>query len=166
VSFSHKAFEFDWVTFEADLAPILKRALEADDTGAIERFIQECRVDLRDPYEGETLPSDWRELLEVGDLQELSDFALTRYYNPTEDFGLAEQWSELSKGIEAPEQESLLGQPFGSFDPGRMGSYFQTPARAATSLSILRELADPRTSEFVEALKGAVSAGKGLYVTF
>jgi hypothetical protein len=166
VSFSHKAFQFDWVAFEADLAPILKRALDADDAGAIESFIEECRLDLRDPYEGEALPSDWRDLLEVGDLQELSDFALTRYYNPAEDIGLAEQWSELSEGLEALEKASLLGEPFGSFDPGRMGSYFQTPAQAANSLRVLRGRASRGTSEFVMALEGVVSAGRGLYVTF
>jgi hypothetical protein len=166
VSFSHKAFAFDWVAFEGDLAPILQRALETDDPSAIEAFIEEHRLVLRDPYEGEALSPDWRDLLEVGDLQELSDFALTRYYNPAEDVGLAEAWSELHEAVEAREKASLLGTPFSSFDPGRMGSYFQTPAQTESSFSVLRERANPRTSEFVEALRKVVSAGKGLYVTF
>lgn len=167
VSFSHKAFEFDWAAFEREFAPTLGQALKANDAALVEEFIEQHRGALCDPYEGEPLPPDWRSVLEVGDLQELSDFALTRYYLPTQDFGLSDEWTDLS---ESQMKMALLGEPFGepgnSFDPGRMGAYFQTPSRAAESLKLLRACGDPRLSTFINALSKIVGAGKGLYVTF
>jgi hypothetical protein len=167
VSFSHKAFEFDWTAFEREFALTLARALKANDAALVEEFIEQHRESLRDPYEGEPLPPDWRSVLESGDLQELSDFALTRYYLPAQDFGLSDEWTDLSK---SSARMALLGEPFGEpsniFDPGRMGAYFQTPARAVESLRLLRACGDPRLSPFIEALAKIVGAGKGLYVTF
>jgi hypothetical protein len=166
MSFSHKAFAFDWSAFELELAPKLKLGLQRGDTEFLEDFIEVHRNSLRDPYEGEPLPENWRDLLEAGDIQELSDFALTRYYLPSADFGVGEEWSVLSDRASEVERHAMLGSAFESFDPGRMGSYFQSSRVAAASLQILGNLGDDSAEVFKDGLRKAVNSGLGIYVTF
>lgn len=170
MSFSHKAFAFEWVAFEKELAPTLGQALKANDTAALEAFIERYREELRDPYEGEPLPPGWRSMLEAGDVQELGDFALTRYYLPKRDFGLSDEWTGLYEELTDVVRIALLGDAFGesgdNFDPGRMGSYFQTPARAAESFKVLGACGHSGLQGFIDALSKAVDTRKGLYVTF
>jgi hypothetical protein len=166
MSLSHKAFAFDWSAFELELAPQLKLGLQRGDTELLEGFIEAHRKSLRDPYEGEPLPEDWRNLLEAGDIQELADFALTRYYLPSADFGVGEEWSVLSEMASEAERHAMLGSAFESFDPGRMGSYFQSSRIAAASLQILGTLGDGPSEVFKDGLRKAVNSGLGIYVTF
>ncbi len=138
MSMHHKAYAFKWAAFEQELLPIVERALGNDDAAELARFISENQAFLQDPYEGEPLPRDWRAKLEVGDVQELADIALTRYYDPSADSGLGHDWvriSHASAGIAG----ALLGQTIGPdrnpFDPGRMGRTFSDPIKCASRSS-------------------------------
>src|SRR4051794_23851626 len=96
MSMEHKAFVFDWTAFALELLTPIVQALSEDDIRPLKAFVEAHRTELTDPYEGEPLPEEWRSLLETGDTQELADFALTRYYRPTDDHGIGSAWSEIS----------------------------------------------------------------------
>lgn len=170
MSMEHRAFLFDWKAFQSELLPVLQSALEIDRTQPLIDFIQMRLGRCRDPYEGLPLAASWRESLEVGDVQEVADFALTAYYQPSEDRGLGSGWIEVQSALAPEGQAALLGQPFGVgeavFDPGRMGAYFQTPEQVARSLSTLRSAAALSGSAFLELLEDAVHLERGMYVTF
>ena len=124
---------------------------------------------LTGPYDGELIHTGWRSKLEAGDIQELADYALTRYYSPADDFGVAD-WLLISDTLPADVQAALLGVPLGPamryFDPGRMGSYFQTPQRVEESLATLRRVDSPSIIRFRQLLESSRARGLGLYVTF
>ena len=170
MSFDHKAFEFDWTYFEVELAPLLHLALVTGDTSGLERFIASNKDNCKYPYDGSRLDDDWKEQLEVGDIQELSDFALTKYYEPFEEFGLNDAWIEVSELLTAVQRTALLGQTVGPagalFDPGRQGSYFQSPQTVSNSVDQLRTLQHPDIMEFLSRLRAVAERKKGLYVTF
>jgi hypothetical protein len=170
MSMEHKAFAFDWQQFVRGLRPVLVLALADDDPAPLESFIDRHRAELTDPYEGEPLPDKWRDLLEAGDVQELADFAQTRYYRSSEDRGLGDKWTELSDELPSAAAAALLGTPLGPpdarFDPGRMGAYFQTPARVRRSLAVLAGVRRGELRPYRELLKRCVAAGLGVYVTF
>jgi hypothetical protein len=111
MSMDHRAFAFDWTAFEGGLLPILVRALETEDQGPLSSFIEAHRRELRDPYEGDPLPHDWRSLLEHGGVQELADFALTRYYRPEDDRGLGPEWQAIDDMAAPAVRATLLGAP-------------------------------------------------------
>lgn len=164
----YKAFAFDWNAFQRHLARILRDALSSDSVAELAAFIEHHRESLTDPYEGEPLPQDWSSLMESRDVQEYGDFALTLYYSPTADFGIGSSWVAVSDDI--PEPDALLGEPFGPpynlFDPGRMGSYFQTPDTVSSSLRSLSADDRPELSDFVDLLERCGAEGMGVYVTF
>ena len=170
MSFSHKAFAFDGHAFEVQLAPTLRHALAQGDTSALQAFIDTHWELLKDPYEGEPLSPDWRAQLEAGDVQELADFALTRYYDPKADFGIGEEWGGLGLELTEAQRQALLGaalQEGGqTFDPGRMGSYFQDRQCAAMSLQVMEHANEGALGAFKRGLQQAVHAGRGMYVTF
>jgi hypothetical protein len=170
MSMSHKAYAFDWRGFELDLRPLLEDALVADNTGLLETFIDDHREVLTDPYEGEPLSDDWRAALENRDVHEYGDYALTRFYNPADDCGIAEEWMRISERLSRPAANALLGCPVGPpnrlFDPGRQGSYFQTPAQVPESLAILNPLGVPELAPFAGLLERCAAEGCGVYVTF
>jgi hypothetical protein len=163
----HKAFSFDWIAFGRHLRPILYTALESDSTAGLIGFIDHHRASLTDPFEGEPLPEGWRSLLENGDVHEYGDFALTGYYSPQVDFGIGHAWLRLSH--EVSNTGALLGTPFGPesnrFDPGRMGSYFQTPEDVADSLNALASQHYPEFATFVDLLERCGVENLGVYVT-
>lgn len=167
---SHKAFVFDWDNFQSELAPLLESGLRDGDTTRLVDFGDRHFDSLRDPYEGEPLGEDWSESLGAGDVQEVADFLLTRYYDPTQDGGLGEAWLGLEDHLDSEQRQALLGQPFGPegapFDPGRMGSYFQDGASVRKSLDGLRPTRRPELTGFVSLLERAVRSARGLYVTF
>lgn len=171
MSFSHKAFAFDGHAFERQLAPTLRQALAQGGTSALEAFIDTHRALLKDPYEGEPLSPDWRSQLEAGDVQELADFALTRYYDPKEDFGIGAEWAGLEPDLPGVQRQALLGAVLEAggqaFDPGRMGSYFQDQPCAAKSLQVLGHVDDGGAlGAFQRGLQQAVRAGRWIYVSF
>ncbi len=144
----HKAYAFDYAGFQRRLAPILYAALETGDAGPLRAFIEANRAELTDPYEGEPL-----EELPDGDVHELGDFALTAFYDPACDIGLADDWEEAG--------DAALGVPFGPpsnlFDPGRMGSYFQSPELVERNR---------RTATDEGARQMLAETDAGLYLTF
>ena len=88
MSMSHKAFAFDWRTFERELLPVLVHALSTDSGDGLVRFVDSNITHCTDPYEGEPLLPNWKDSLGTGDVQELGDYALTKYYDATDDCGL------------------------------------------------------------------------------
>ena len=170
---SHKAYAFNWEAFtKDDVHDVLLRALESNDHTALVRYCRDQRARLRDPYEGQPLPPDWEGALENRDVHEYGDYALTRFYNPAEDRGLGEQWASVSSALSGGQRAALLGTPLGPpanlFDPGRQGSYFQTPVDVVRSHRKIRESRPPVASlEAFEAfLQSCESQNSGLYVTF
>jgi hypothetical protein len=59
----HKAYTFDWSSFEGELAPALYAALKSCDLNHLVAFIAAQRHRLTDPNEGDPLPEDWPALV-------------------------------------------------------------------------------------------------------
>ncbi len=80
---------------------------------------------------------------------------------------MGESWLALSDDSVA---HTLLGKSFGPdenmFDPGRMGSYFQTPKAVSASLSVLSADTRSELADFVSLLRESEAKGLGTYVTF
>jgi hypothetical protein len=176
---SHKAYAFDWWAFEGgELPELLSRALETNDTSGLLAYVERNRHVLKDPYGGDPLDDDWQALLENRDVHEFGDFALTRFYDPAADRGLGYSWNEIDDALAEEGRWALLGCSLGPahnrLDPGRYGSYFQTPQRVAESLALVRGFDLPRLDGndkgFLERFEGlleeCLNAGLGLYVTF
>lgn len=179
MSMSHKAFAFDWAAFKGDsLRHILLAALATGETGEIAGYIEAHRKHLRDPYEGDRLDADWADMIENGDVHEYGDFALTRFYTPANDGGIAEEWLAIDARLKIADRAALLGKPLGDsgayFDPGRQGSYFQLPSQVVRSLAKISRFSSQDWSagerkaigRFGKLLRGCADAEMGLYVTF
>jgi hypothetical protein len=181
MSMSHKAYAFDWLRFERnELSRVLWHALETSNPAALRSYITAHVDELKDPYEGEPLDLAWEEKLENRDVHEYGDYALTRFYDPAEDWGsIAAQWRAIDGRLSTDaDRSALLGTPFGPpgnyFDPGRQGSYFQTPEEIAESLSRVRQFSTADLEEYQEEslkrfeqlLKQCAADHRGLYVTF
>ena len=171
MSFDHKAFAFDWGSFQAEMAGLLGQALRTGNAANLERFIDANLSGCASPYDGEKLDAGWRRSLGIAGLQEIADFALTKYYDPSDDHGLHEEWGEVESGLPESARYALLGTPFreGSdavFDPGMMGSYFQSPEQVRASLVTLRAVDAKELESYVRFLASVVRETKGLYVTF
>jgi hypothetical protein len=171
MSMSHKAFSFDWKAFESDeLFRLLIEALQSNEVSSLIGYIKNYHTELKDPYEGEPLDRNWREMLANHDVYEYGDFALTRFYDPAADLGVAEEWIEVDNLLADPDREAFLGFPIrcanNVFDPGRMGSYFQTPEQVSTSLIIVDKLAIEAVKSFKKLLEDCSQSGSGIYVTF
>jgi hypothetical protein len=166
----HKAYAFDWSAFEFDLHPLLDDALTANATAELEAFIDQHRAKLTDPYEGEPLQTDWRDTLGNRDVHEYGDYALTRFYDPADSWGIGYAWARLSGKLPEPAARALLGFPIGPaenlFDPGRYGSYFQTPRQVRESLTALQPHGCPALVRYLELLERCVAERRGVYVTF
>ncbi len=170
MSMCHKAYALDYEAFSVELAPILYRALETGHNDDLTALIDANKQVLTFPWDGSRLPADWRSGLELGDTHELGDLALTKYYDAAEDSGIQEYWLVVQNTLPEVVRVSLLGTAFGPaknvFDPGRMGSYFQTPALACTSLECLRRKTDLASEPFLTLLSQVVQSNRGVYVTF
>ena len=181
MSMIHKAYAFDWSAFARDeLHDILLDALASGDTNGLIRYIEANRHHLKDQDEGGPLPDNWnwKNELENFDVQEFGDLALTRFYDPMEDYGLVYDYLDLAEHLPEADLTALLGTPFGPhgayFDPGRQGSYFQTPQEVVKSLARVQRIdlwymdEDRRKSwpKFRKLLEECAKAGSGLYVTF
>lgn len=171
MSMSHKAFAFDWRRFESDeLYTLITRALESNQVACLVAYIEKHLPELKDPYEGVPLDQTWQELLDNRDVHEYSDFALTRFYDPAADLGVAEEWIEIDRSLTEAERGVFLGFPIHAaktaFDPGRMGSYFQTPEQVSESLKIVNQLAITSIASFKRLLESCSQHRLGIYVTF
>lgn len=115
-------------------------------------------------------------MVETADPHQYGDFAITKFYQPNEDIGLGNDWQSIQEliSVDPPLVESpILGTPLGRkrnlFDPGKMGSYFQSPKQVRQNLRYMTKLAEGQESklaEAVEMLRKAAEAKQGLYVTF
>ncbi|MBA3458803.1 MAG: hypothetical protein H0T46_02500 [Deltaproteobacteria bacterium] len=172
----HKAFVFDYESFERELLPCLEDALATGDTSHLKSFINVNLDALRDPYEGEPLGANWASLIEIEDAHQYGDFALTKYYSPTADIGLGSAWERVpdlatsSSRTESPILGTTIGPPNNPFDAGKMGSYFQSAKRVRENYEALLELAkkagSPELDTAVKMLEVAAKRNEGLYVTF
>lgn len=179
MSSEHKAFVFDYSNFEKELMDVLTNSLESSDVDDLRKFIEQNLSSLKDPYEGELLGSDWQSLVEVHDAHQYGDFAITKFYDPASDLGVGYRWEELSDLIcrELHSEESvLLGKVIGPesnpFDPGKLGSYFQSSQEVAASIDKLKTLIlgrpelEEALGEVIDMFESCLSEVKGLYVTF
>ena len=178
MSMEHKAFVFEYEAFELEVKEILETALVLNDVEGLEKFII-LNIDyLTDPYEGDLLPENWVEMLEYNDPHEYGDFALTKFYNPTEDIGLGYEWFEVEELISSQSREiiSILGDKIGKednyFDPEKMGSYFQslnTILDNKNKIDVFMK-SQPEQTDLLNLVScmfnSAISSKKGLYITF
>jgi hypothetical protein len=174
----HKAFAFDRRAFDERLAHDLRRALASGEVARLVAFIEASRAALRWPDSGEPVGVGWADAMTMRDPQEYADLALTAFYDPREDFGLGGIWQSVqgALGWHGLDPAIVLGTPFGPrsslFDPGGMGSYFQTAAEVAERLRALLTLAPASPDETkllapaVAMFRRAAAASSGLYVTF
>lgn len=172
MSLDHKALVFDYRRFNVELAPLLYRALLERSSDELREFVNSDLGSFSDPYEGEPLARDWEAQLEFGNEHEVGDFALTRFYSPALNLGLGSEWLDVDRELRSLGDGlglTLLGTPFGPpenlFDPGRTGSYFQSPEDVVRNLSDLRRARRTSAVERAEAILKKAE-GHGLYVTF
>jgi len=129
MSTEHKAFALDWNTFQRHLAPILRDALSSHSVAGLAAFIEHHRQSRTDPYEGKPLSGN--------------------------------SWLALPDSF--PAARALLGERFGAedkpFDPGRLGSYFQTPD------AVSKSLCDVSTDDRVEQKYSAEQKNVGDFAT-
>jgi len=174
----HKAFVFDWDGFHRELSSILSASLDDGSPDVLRSFVNTNIALLRDPYEGESLDASWESMIEHPDPHQYGDVALTKYYDPQQDIGLGFDWEKI-QGMLARELGGnaalLLGTPFGPsgnfFDPGKQGSYFQSPSMVKENIGIVRKLRSRAhlldVLPAVEAMfRSSEVSEKGLYVTF
>jgi hypothetical protein len=172
----HRAFLFDFVGFQSELAATLEDALRSGSPASLIRFVDERRSSLRDPYEGESLPDDWQHLVDSTDPQQVGDVALTKYYNPKDDRGLGPTWEATADSVEriatslgfSPVLGRTIGPPGRPFDPGKMGAYFLSPADVENALQAIASSAIPtgRIDSLVQLLMDAKTKTLGVFVTF
>jgi len=173
----HKAFLLDYVPFDRELRPTLEGALLSGSLTGLEAFINLNVGKLRDPYQGEPLGSNWKAMLETHDAHQYGDFAMTKYYDPAADIGLGASWETVQDLISADSAltnscilGNTIGPQDGPFDPGKMGSYFQSPEEVLQSHKYLLHLLGSENGADLEnalhMLKEAVDAKTGLYITF
>ena len=163
MSMEHKAFDFDWESFQTEFFPIICSALASGDKSPLLNFIELNHKEITDPYEGEALDEEWQTDIAVLPIQEVADFALTKYYSVVDEFGIGESWIELSDKLNQREVDALLGSSIQGFDPGGYGSYFQSLSQLRKSIKDLTCVEDPIVKQHVGDLSRVT---KGLYVTF
>jgi hypothetical protein len=167
---SHKAYVFDYGSFQNELAPLLLTALKTERVDALIAFVQAERQHLTLPWEPSPLAEEWQSGLVTHSVQEIADIALTKYYDVGEDYGVGEHWHSLQDRLPPHSRKWLLGEPFGTpnawLDPGAMGSYFQSPEYTKDARRFLAAYDDPHVRVFQSGLDKACNHGRGVYVTF
>lgn len=130
---NHKSFLFNTSDFSKELSEIILNAGNTGNEDLLISFINENLEHLKSPYSGEELFEDWTEELENENIQELADFAMTKYYNPDEELGLSHNWDSLLQSFDKLDLKFnadyyILGKSlkFNNFtlDPGMMGLGF------------------------------------------
>lgn len=84
----HKAYIFDYDSFKIQLIPTLIDALKNNNKENLINFIQYNIKDLKDPDDILTVDEVWQNIKQDGDIDELGDLALTKFYDSSEDIGL------------------------------------------------------------------------------
>lgn len=176
MTMEHRAFLFDFVGFQRELAGILEAALRSESPSALVRFVDENRSSLRDPYEGEPLPDDWQHLVDSTDPQQVGDLALTKFYNPKDDRGLGPAWEASAASVEriatslgfSPVLGRTIGPAGRQFDPGKMGAYFLSPTDVEHALDAIASstISTDEIDSLVRLLMDAKAQAFGIFVTF
>ncbi|MGL5806515.1 MAG: hypothetical protein ACRC2R_05385 [Xenococcaceae cyanobacterium] len=179
MSIDHKAYVFNYDRFQIELKDIIEEALASGNPNELITFIKNNLSYLKDPCEGKPLDGFWQDAIGILEVDNYGDFALTKFYQPQNCIGLGDKWSEIDDLLcfEFGELSlitlgKLLGTKENYFDPGKMGSYFQSPQQVQTNLIRLEDTLEQRPEllqhlvSVVNMLKEASNLGKGLYVTF
>jgi hypothetical protein len=178
MSMIHWAFIFDYAAFARELKSLLEAGLASGASDALAQFIHDNRRQLTDPYTEQPLPPSWEASLSPGDVQTYGFVALTKFYDVTDpdgEIGLWYRWDVIYDLLvqEAPGLEvTILGRACGSpsnyFDPGRMGTYFQSADLVRRNRARLQRLVQskPALAPALVMLEKAATQGKGLYVRF
>jgi hypothetical protein len=157
----HRAYIFDWPSFENELLPAIAAGLEGD-VDSLKAFVADQRGLLVDPATAEPL-GDLE--LEAADVDRLGQIAMTRFYDPTADHGLGRAWDELVSSLSDEELKLLLGEPV---KVARRtfceGTVFQSNGRVRISYKKLRELDRPELRSFARTLRIAGVSQRGLMV--
>ena len=95
MTIEHKAFIFDYNAFVKELAEILENAITHNESHQFIAFIENNLSYLKHPDEGEPLNYSWKQTIEIGDVNEYGDIAITKYYNPDNDIGMSYNWMQL-----------------------------------------------------------------------
>ena len=166
---NHRAFAFNWESFDTSLRPMLEYALTNSSRDILVDFVDRNRDRLVDPYDGLPLPPSWQLLMEnPNDIHTIGDFCLTRFYDPKRDHGISERFETVSALLSDNEVRCLCGHVLGSkvspFDPVGMGCYFQKPRAVVESRRTLAQHRD-QLAGFLNFLDDCISDGLGLYVT-
>jgi hypothetical protein len=173
----HKAYMFDYDGFAANLRPIVEHSLRAASTVQLVAFIESNLSSLRSPDTWLPLTTDWKNEIDVEDVQQCGDIALTTY-RANKSIGLSYEWEELFNAL-ATEYKDLATSPIlgeilqaagVSFDTGRLGTYFQSRQAVIANLNLVREAGKVWGEDLLRPailmLQEAVDAEKGLFVTF
>jgi hypothetical protein len=178
MSMDHSAFLFDYRRFSRELRPILVKALDDQSARILVQWIEKHREQVVDPYEGNPLEANWEQQLPSRTVHVYGDFALTKYYDPLDSIGLEYEWSEIGEYLDevGSREAVILGTALGverePFDPGGMGSYFQTEATVRSNLAEVEQLIrdNPtgldKLQPVATMLRAAAKTERGLYVTF
>jgi hypothetical protein len=179
MSIDHKAYLFDYDRFAIELKSNLEDALLTENINSLITFIQQNLSFLKHPDLGEPLDVNWKQMLVNKDVHEYGDFALTKFYDPEDCIGLSNDWREIDDLLCYEFGEGslitlgkLLGPKDNFFDPGKMGSYFQSPHQVQKNLIWLEDTLEQRPElleyliSVINMLKPASKQGQGLYITF
>lgn len=129
MSMEHRAFVFDNERFDSELRNLLLNAGLSNNIDKIKNFIEQNKEEIKNPYYGGIIDENWEDTMSVKDVQEYADFAMTAYYEPDEDMGLAYAWDaviSILKSIKYKKAEyAVLGKPIKKkefcVDPGCCG---------------------------------------------
>jgi len=174
MSMEHKAFVFDYEAYSRELRPVLLRSLEGD-ARPLDDFIDRHWPVLAHPFTAVPLNARWREELRDSDIKGAA--ALTKYYDTEANVGLGDDWPRVCDLLDRllPSGGSItLGEPIEhngkAFDPGRQGTYVQSPALVKANLDRLQSVPTQPGSndEAIAAWREALIAAsaRGMYVTF
>ncbi|NYZ69594.1 hypothetical protein H0A36_26625 [Endozoicomonas sp. SM1973] len=179
MSFDHKAYILDYEGFSKELKPLIEQGLLNDNYSHIRQFILNNKSLIKDPYEGMSLSEDWEDMIETRDAHQYGDFALTKFYDPSQSHGFGDGWEEAQDILldeddcpYAPVLGDMLGAEDNFFDPGQMGSYFKSPDSVNKLFSFLSSLLAERPElqelfqSYFELVEQASRERKGLYITF
>jgi hypothetical protein len=130
------------------------------------------------PIRRQATGGNWERQLPSKTVHVYGDFALTKYYNPLDSIGLEYEWVEIGEYLEkiGSREAIILGTPLGPerepFDPGGIGSYFQSEATVRNNLTEVEQLLRRNRSGLEKLqpvatmLGAAAKAERGLYITF
>lgn len=99
MSMEHKAYIFDSELFELKLKNLILECIINNDIKKLRGLINNNIKDMKSPYDGESLKQNWENQIEIGNVQEYSDFVITCCYSPNNDIGLSYSWDSLLENL-------------------------------------------------------------------